>query len=156
VEQVNETCGVCQSLAGPGRSPPLLENALWHVRHIDPPYGVAGWMMLISRRHVGGPAHFDDREAASFGPTLRHLERCLEQVTGAVRIYTAALGESHPHFHCHMVPRYAEMPRGAKAWEVFDLLRAAGAGQVAVDPAEVARVSERYRQALAASPPPTP
>ena len=71
-------------------------------------------MMLISQRHVAGPAHFDDREAASFGPTLRHLERTLEELTGALRIYTAAMGESHPHFHCHMVPRYAETPRARR------------------------------------------
>src|SRR6185369_15958604 len=120
-----EGCGVCAALVA---SRPLFENDLWHVRHVDPPHGVAGWMMLVSRRHVAGPAHFDDREAASFGPTLRHLERVLEEVTSALRIYTAAMGESHPHFHCHMVPRYAEMPKGAKAWGVFDLQRAAGAG----------------------------
>ncbi|MFI5310087.1 MAG: HIT family protein [Gemmatimonadales bacterium] len=146
------TCGICASLSGPRAQPALFESELWHVRHMDPPHGVVGWMMLISKRHVGGPAHFDDSEAASLGPTLRHLERCLERVTGASRIYTAALGESHPHFHCHMVPRYAEMPKGATAWGVFDLLRAAAAGEIAVDPAAVLRVSERYRQALAAAP----
>jgi len=146
----SETCGVCASL---DHGPALFENELWHVRHFDPPYGVPGWMMLLSRRHVGGPAHFDDREAASFGPTLRHLERRLEEVTGALRIYTAALGESHPHFHCHMVPRYAEMPNGAKAWAVFDLIRG---GDPNVDPAEVARLCERYARVLAADPPPAP
>lgn len=152
----NPTCGVCDALSGARPAIPLFENELWHVRHIDPPYGVPGWMMLISQRHVGGPAHFDDREAASFGPTLRHLERRLEELTGALRIYTAAMGESHPHFHCHMVPRYAETPKGAKAWGLFDLLRAAGAGELTVDPAEVARLSDRYREVLATNPPPTP
>ena len=150
------TCGVCGSLAGPEPATPLFENGLWHVRHISAPAGVAGWMLLVSQRHVAGPAHFDDREAANFGPTLRHLERCLEEITGALRIYTAAMGESHPHFHCHMVPRYPETPKGAKAWALFDLQRAAAAGEVTVDPAEVARISERYRTALATNPPPTP
>jgi diadenosine tetraphosphate (Ap4A) HIT family hydrolase len=111
--------------------------------------------MLISRRHVGGPAHFNDREAANFGPALRHFERVLEEVTGALRIYTAALGESSPHFHAHMVPRYSAMPKDAKAWAVFDLLRAAKAGEVAVDPREVQRVTEAYRDALLARPPPS-
>jgi diadenosine tetraphosphate (Ap4A) HIT family hydrolase len=150
------TCGVCASLAGPTPSAALFENQLWHVRHIDAPYGVPGWMMLISQRHVGGPAHFDDREAASFGPTLRHLEKVLEEVTGALRIYTAAMGESHPHFHCHMVPRYAQTPGGVKAWGLFDLQRAANAGEVTVDPAEVTRLVDRYGKALAANPPPAP
>ena len=141
-------CGVCQSLAEL-----LRHQGCTAVRHAEPA-GVPGWMLLVARRHVAGPAHFDDREAAAFGPTLRHLERVLEQVTGALRIYTAAMGESHPHFHAHMVPRYATMPRDAKAWSVFDLQRAVGAGEVAIDRAEIARISEAYRQTLAAAPRP--
>jgi diadenosine tetraphosphate (Ap4A) HIT family hydrolase len=109
-------------------------------------------MMLIARRHVAGPAHFDDREAKSFGPTLRHLEKVLEQVTGALRIYTAAMGESFPHFHAHMVPRYASMPKDAKAWAVFDLERAARADEISVDPAEIRRIEDAYRRALASAP----
>jgi diadenosine tetraphosphate (Ap4A) HIT family hydrolase len=143
------TCGVCQSLS----TPSLYEDDLWCVRHAEPA-GVPGWMLLISKRHVAGPAHFDDREAAVFGGALRHFERVLEQVTGALRIYTAAMGESHPHFHAHMVPRYATMPRDAKAWSVFDLQRAVGAGELSVDVAEIQRVSEAYRRALATQPRP--
>jgi len=134
----------------------LFENELWHVRAADDPCGVPGWMMLITRRHVPGPAHFDDREARSFGPTLCHLQRVLLQVTGALRIYTAAMGESSPHFHAHMVPRYALMPKQAKAWAVFDLQRAAAAGEFAVDSLETARVTASYQSALRASPPPAP
>ena len=152
----DETCGVCTSLVGPTAARALFQNELWSVQHMDAPYGVAGWMMLISQRHVGGPAHFDDREAASFGPTLRHLERTLERVTGAVRIYTAAMGESFAHLHCHMVPRYAETPKGAKAWGLFDLLRASGAGEITVDPQEVQRLMDAYADALIIDPPPAP
>jgi diadenosine tetraphosphate (Ap4A) HIT family hydrolase len=142
-------CGVCQSLTAPS----LYEDDLWSVRHADPA-GVPGWMLLVSRRHVAGPAHFDDREAAVFGVALRHFERVLEQVTGALRIYTAAMGESHPHFHAHMVPRYPVMPREAKGWSVFDLQRAVAAGEVPFDRAEADRLSEAYRRALAAAPRP--
>jgi diadenosine tetraphosphate (Ap4A) HIT family hydrolase len=143
------TCGVCQSLAGPN----LYEDELWVVRHAEPA-GVPGWMLLMTRRHVAGPAHFDDREAAAFGPALRHFERILEDLTGALRIYTAAMGESHPHFHAHMVPRYPQMPRDAKAWTVFDLQRAAAQGELTVDPQEVARLSTAYARALASAPRP--
>ena len=149
-----ETCGVCRSLRGAAAEKPLYEDDLWHVRHLGAPHGLPGWMMLIAKRHVPGPAHFDDRETASFGPVLRHLEKKLEEITGALRIYTAALGESNPHFHCHMLPRYAEMPNGVKAWGAFDLERAARAGEITVDLAEVERLSAKYRDALAADPPP--
>jgi diadenosine tetraphosphate (Ap4A) HIT family hydrolase len=142
------------SLSGPHRKEPLFEDDLWHVRHSDPPFGVAGWLMLVSRRHVAGPAHFDDREARSFGLVLRHFEKVLEEVTGALRIYTAAMGESAQHFHAHMVPRYPVMPQGARAWAVFDLERASKQGEISVDPTEVRRISEAFRQALVAAPPP--
>jgi diadenosine tetraphosphate (Ap4A) HIT family hydrolase len=147
-------CGICASLSGPEKKDPIFENDLCHVRHADPPYGVPGWMMLVSMRHVSGPGHFDDREARSFGLALRHFQRVLEEVTGALRIYTAAMGESHPHFHAHMVPRYASMPKDAKAWSVFDLQRAAMSGEISVDALEVARIVDAYRRALAASPVP--
>jgi diadenosine tetraphosphate (Ap4A) HIT family hydrolase len=147
------SCGVCQSLYGSEALESLYEDDLWSVRPALPA-GVPGWMLLITKRHVGGPAHFDDREAAAFGPALRHFERVLEQVTGALRIYTAAMGESHPHFHAHMVPRYRAMPGDAKAWAVFDLQRAAGSGEIQVDLAEVARINEEYRRALRAQPAP--
>jgi diadenosine tetraphosphate (Ap4A) HIT family hydrolase len=144
-------CALCNKLRARDAAV-LFENELWQVRAADDPCGVPGWMMLITRRHVPGPASFDDREANSFGPTLRHLQRVLLEVTGALRIYTAAMGESSPHFHAHMVPRYALMPKDAKAWAVFDLQRAAAAGEFAVDPAETARVTASYAAALLASP----
>lgn len=77
-------------------------------------------------------------------------------MTGALRIYTAALGESSPHFHGHLVPRFENMPKDAKGWAVFDLERAAKAGEVSSDPAEVARIREAFRSALQKAPPPAP
>ena len=144
------SCAVCASLSGDGRREPIWEDELWHLRHDDAPAAVAGWLMLIARRHVGGPAHFNDDEARSLGPTLRRISKRLEEETGALRIYTAALGESSPHFHAHLVPRYAEMPKGAKAWAAFDLQRAARAGEIPpADPAAVQRVCGALQRRLA-------
>jgi diadenosine tetraphosphate (Ap4A) HIT family hydrolase len=148
-------CGMCSKLASSSIEP-VFENELWHVRPIDAPAGVPGWMMMVARRHVSGPAHFDAREAMSFGPTWCHLQRVLLEVSGALRIYTAALGESSPHFHGHLVPRFASMPNDAKGWAVFDLERAAKAGEIVVDDAHVARLTSAFASALAASPPPSP
>src|SRR5690242_11643681 len=149
------SCGVCNKLKT-SRIEPVFENELWHVRPIDPPSGVPGWMMMVARRHVPGPAQFDAREVGSFGPTWCHLQRVLLEVTGALRIYTAALGESSPHFHGHLIPRFQQMPKEAKGWGVFDLERAAKAGEVAVDAAEVERLTNAFRAALRATPPPAP
>ena len=148
-------CAMCTKLATTSVEP-VFENELWHVRPIDPPSGVPGWMMMVARRHVSGPSHFDAREVASYGPTWCHLQRVLLDVSGALRIYSAAMGESSPHFHGHLVPRLAQMPKDAKGWSVFDLERAAKAGEVQVDPAEVARVRLAFQDALKSAPPPAP
>lgn len=152
---MQNVCGMCQKLAS-REVRPVFENELWHVRAIDAPVGVPGWMLMVARRHVPGPSHFDAREVASFGPTWCHLQRVLLEVTGALRIYSAALGESSPHFHGHLVPRFASMPKDAKGWGVFDLERAAKAGEISVDTAEVARLAEAFAEALRHSPPPAP
>jgi diadenosine tetraphosphate (Ap4A) HIT family hydrolase len=149
------TCSMCNKLASSNLEP-VFENELWHVRPLDPPGGVPGWMMMVARRHVAGPAQFDAREAASFGPTWSHLQRVLLEVSGALRIYSAALGEATPHFHAHLVPRYAQMPKEAKGWAVFDLERAAKVGEIDIDAAEVQRLVGDFRSALRAAPPPTP
>lgn len=147
----DDSCGICKVNSADGA---LFENDRWLVRRMPAGIGVPGWMMLHSQRHVAGPAHFDDGEATSFGPTLRHLERVLEDLTGALRIYTAAMGESFPHFHAHMVPRYEQMPNDASAWGVFDLYRATQQGEVTIDQDEATRIAEAYAAALADAPPP--
>jgi hypothetical protein len=55
-----------------------------------------------------------------------------------------------------MVPRTATMPNDAKGWGVFDLERAAKAGEINVDLAETRRIAAAYARALAESPPPAP
>ncbi len=147
-------CLICEINDGerPVPSGIVYADDLWVVVPAAPPYGVPGWMTLHTKRHVPGPAHFDDIEAACFGPALRHFERVLEEVTGAVRIYTAAMGESSPHFHGHMVPKYRHMPDDAKAWAVFDLPRRAVAGEIAVDAALAESLVTAYRDRLHAQP----
>ena len=147
-----ENCGVCRRLAAP-ESAPLFENELWQVHPIEAPAGVPGWMVLYAKRHVPGAPQLSDAEAHSLGPTLRHLTARLLDVTGALRIYLAAMGESSPHFHMHLVPRYAEMPKAAKGWSVFDLQRAAAAGEISSDPAEVERLAQEYKKRLQSDPP---
>ena len=145
----DDSCGICKANASGLH---LYEDDTWAIFRLPPGIGVPGWAMLTTQRHVPGPAHFNDDEAAQLGPALRHFEKVLEDLTGALRIYTAAMGESFPHFHAHMVPRYAQMPNDVSAWSVFDLFRATSAGELTIDQEEQGRLAEAYRSALAAKP----
>ena len=147
----DDACIICETNAS---GTPVFENDLWFVSRLPDGVGVPGWMVLRSQRHLAGPAYFNDQEAANFGPALRHLERVLEELSGALRIYTAAWGEGVPHFHAHMVPRYEHMPNDARAWTVFDLYQATQAGEVSIDEAEATRIAEAYAERLRHDPPP--
>ena len=50
------TCDVCKINAGeaPIEGGVIFQNDLWLIRHTPEPYGLAGWMMLHTQRHVPG------------------------------------------------------------------------------------------------------
>jgi diadenosine tetraphosphate (Ap4A) HIT family hydrolase len=105
------TCGVCCENAGEWPLPPfgaIWEDDFWLLRHAPPPFAIAGWVTLHAKRHVPNPADFTEEEAAAFGPVLRRVCASVRAATGCERVYVAGLGESHPHVHVHVVPRYAE------------------------------------------------
>lgn len=150
-------CAICRTIAGEFTVPGgvIWEDELWMLRHSPPPAPLAGWLMLQTRRHVQGPAHFTDQEAKAFGPVLRHLSRALEVVSGAPRIYTIALGESYPHMHAHLVPRFTDLPDEHVAMGITDLFRAVGSREIeGATEAEMLSISEALRQYLTANPPP--
>ena len=120
--------GKRQRCARPGGV--IWEDKLWFVRHVPSPYALAGWIMFHTQRHVQGPTHFSDEEAVAFGPVLRHVTRMLEKINGALRVYLVAFGESSPHMHAHLIPRYSDLPSEYTAFGVADLTRAVASGTV--------------------------
>jgi diadenosine tetraphosphate (Ap4A) HIT family hydrolase len=112
-------------------------------------------MMLHTQRHVQGPAHFTDEEASAFGPVVKHISRTLEIVTNTPRIYLVAFGESTPHMHAHLIPRYENLPPEQVAFGIADLNRAVANGTLpGVPESEALSVAAKLRDALKASPPP--
>lgn len=136
----------CPLCARQATEPPLWADAHFELRHLEAPHGLAGWMLLVTRRHVASLAELDDAEAAALGPLLRRAHQAVLAATGAARVYVAALGEAVPHVHVHLVPRRADDVRG---FALFDAQRAALAGERTVDAAEVARLGAAISAALA-------
>ncbi|MBI4306471.1 MAG: HIT domain-containing protein [Chloroflexi bacterium] len=134
-------CGICRQNAGEVsiEGGIVYENSLWLVRHMAAPTPLVGWTMFHTQRHVQGPAHFTDQEAQALGPALRTVCEAVERLSGALRVYIMNFGESTPHMHAHLVPRYQDMPAGVP-WSVADLYRAVG--QKKAQPADQAKVLE--------------
>lgn len=62
-------------------------------------------------RHVVEPTELTLEEAARFWAELLHAARAIERVFEPVKMNYNILGNSLPHLHVHVVPRYAEDPR---------------------------------------------
>ena len=62
-------------------------------------------------RHVVEPTELSDEEAAAYGREVLAVGRALEGTFSAVKLNYNVLGNSLPHLHTHIVPRYADDPR---------------------------------------------
>jgi diadenosine tetraphosphate (Ap4A) HIT family hydrolase len=61
--------------------------------------------------HVVEPTDLSPRDAARFWAELLHVGRAIERVFEPVKMNYNLLGNSVPHLHVHVIPRYADDPR---------------------------------------------
>jgi diadenosine tetraphosphate (Ap4A) HIT family hydrolase len=62
-------------------------------------------------RHVVEPTELSDDEAAMYGREVLLVGRALETTFSPVKMNYNVLGNSVPHLHTHVIPRYAADPR---------------------------------------------
>jgi diadenosine tetraphosphate (Ap4A) HIT family hydrolase len=71
-----------------------------------------GLSVVIWRgRHVAEPSELTDDETAMYTRELFTVGRAIEQVMQPVKMNYNLLGNSLPHLHTHVVPRYADDPK---------------------------------------------
>jgi diadenosine tetraphosphate (Ap4A) HIT family hydrolase len=74
---------------------------------IQPGYTVVVW----SGRHVAEPTDLTVAEAAAYGADVIDAARAVEAHFRPVKTNYQTLGNSVPHLHTHIIPRYADDPR---------------------------------------------
>jgi diadenosine tetraphosphate (Ap4A) HIT family hydrolase len=62
-------------------------------------------------RHVVEPTELTDAEAAEYAREVLRVARAIEAAFAPVKLNFDVLGNSVPHLHTHIVPRYADDPR---------------------------------------------
>jgi diadenosine tetraphosphate (Ap4A) HIT family hydrolase len=71
-----------------------------------------GYTIVIWRgRHVAEPTELSEDEAARFWLEVVRVGRAIEEHLEPVKMNYDILGNSLPHLHAHLVPRYADDPR---------------------------------------------
>ena len=71
-----------------------------------------GYTIVIWRgRHVAEPTELSADEASQYWHEVLEVGRRLEQRLEPVKLNYDLLGNSLPHLHTHVIPRYAKDPR---------------------------------------------
>ena len=71
-----------------------------------------GLSVVIWRgRHVAEPTELNEAEAAQYWREVLIAGRAIETVMEPVKLNYDLLGNSLPHLHTHIVPRYADDPK---------------------------------------------
>ena len=71
-----------------------------------------GYTVIVWRgRHVAEPTELSEEEAAAYWLEVLRVGRAIESVLEPVKLNYDTLGNTMPHLHTHVVPRYADDPR---------------------------------------------
>jgi histidine triad (HIT) family protein len=81
-----------------------------HINHGDNPTYL-GHIMIDLKRHTPSLADMTTEEAAAFGITTARVSKALIETEKAKHIYSLVSGDSVPHLHMHIIPRYPNTPK---------------------------------------------
>ena len=68
-------------------------------------------VVVFRGRHVVEPTELTAAEAAAYGGEVVRVARAIQTVLRPLKLNYDVLGNSMPHLHTHLVPRYADDPR---------------------------------------------
>jgi diadenosine tetraphosphate (Ap4A) HIT family hydrolase len=84
-----------------------------------------GYTVVIWRgRHVTEPTELAESEAASYWAEVHHVARALLAEYEPLKMNYETLGNSLPHLHTHLIPRFVADPRPGRPFPMPDLAAA--------------------------------
>jgi diadenosine tetraphosphate (Ap4A) HIT family hydrolase len=104
-----EHCPMCQQLPMPKGMVDVVERpSSW--LSAEPRVCLKGQCFVTSKVHAVELYDLSDEELLAFMKDVADYARALKTVTGAVKINYEIHGNSVPHLHMHLVPRYVDDP----------------------------------------------
>jgi diadenosine tetraphosphate (Ap4A) HIT family hydrolase len=103
---------------------PLIGDDLVVAYHLPPseryPLQYLGRVQVVTRRHVDHLSDLTEAETVAAALAARRITQGLRAMDDVDRVHLALIGQHHPHFHLHVYPRYAWMPRDAD-WNALSM-----------------------------------
>jgi len=117
-----QPCLACDLVSGERTSPGgiLLREGGFALHVLADPSPIAGWLVLTSERHARAWYDLTPAEAAALGPLAARIMNAQRAALGAEHVYAFAIGDLLPHFHLHLVPRYADTPERLRGRRCFE------------------------------------
>lgn len=147
-----ESCLTCKLVARRDAGDAPLWDAIYRTEHWDVVHSyntsLAGWLVLVTRRHMTAVDEMNEAEAVELGRLLRHVSLALRECVGCVKSYVVQFAEAaeHPHVHFHVIPRMADQPAELRGPAIFNALGVPEAARV--DEAEMNRIGGEIRHSL--------
>ncbi|SEO62281.1 HIT family protein [Paenibacillus sp. OV219] len=69
-----------------------------------------GYLIVEAKRHARGLGDLTDEEAGAVFVATNRMSRALREKLQAEHVYSYVRGDAVPHFHMHLIPRYAGTP----------------------------------------------
>lgn len=144
------SCLACDVVSGARTVPGgvLLRESGFVLHAIADRTPLRGWMVLTSDRHVRGWYDLGAEALAGLGALAARVMLAQRTALGAEHVYAFSIGDAVPHFHLHLVPRFADTPERLRGRRCFE---GTPGDMLPVD--EVARAAWTISHAMGHAPP---
>lgn len=121
-------CKTCQLLSHRDLGIAPLWDCIYRAKYWDVVHSyntsLAGWLVLVTQRHIETIADLTADESLELGTLIRQVSIALQEVTGCVKTYVIQFAEhpEHPHVHFHLIPRLSNQPANKRGPGIFAYL----------------------------------
>jgi diadenosine tetraphosphate (Ap4A) HIT family hydrolase len=127
MSESTSSCYTCESTKNVDQSGPSAAIWMtdgWRVAHSFNA-ALAGWLVVVPRRHIESIHELSDDESVALGRLLRRTSKALVDVLGCQKTYVMLFAEAagFNHVHFHVVPRFHDLDVELRGSSIFAYLK---------------------------------